>query len=270
MAIFIRVFKVKYNYYDNQFDEKYDQNFTGSTSKVLLIASTPRSGSHMLGHMMIETGLFGIPFEYFNPVNMKRWMELWNVNSTSDYVMEVMRRRTTDNGVFCAKIHFEQLNQLGGITFLNKHFPSAKYVHIYREDKVMQAVSLAKARMSGIWIHGQEPIDVPIYNYKKTLGSLRLIENSCLNWNMLKIKHNLDFTEVSMEKVLENPTVILERLCKLMGLVSDKSIQVDAPVTQRQQNSDNIAWAKRFCEDYQEKIKLKNTFMRVLKKCVRF
>ena len=64
----------KQHVYEEQFDAALDTG--GVPARTLIIASTPRSGSHMLGHSMIETGVMGRPFEYVAPRNLARWKEM--------------------------------------------------------------------------------------------------------------------------------------------------------------------------------------------------
>ena len=45
--------------YQDQFSETHDLPVINKPSKVLIIASTGRSGSHMLGHALHQTNCFG-------------------------------------------------------------------------------------------------------------------------------------------------------------------------------------------------------------------
>jgi hypothetical protein len=49
------------NLYVEQFAEKYDFEQVTHPSKILVLASTPPSGSHMLGHALYQTESFGFP-----------------------------------------------------------------------------------------------------------------------------------------------------------------------------------------------------------------
>ena len=61
--------------YKEQFLEEHDYPRVSKPTKVLIIASTERCGSHMLGHALHNTHAFGFPLEYANPANLKKWKE---------------------------------------------------------------------------------------------------------------------------------------------------------------------------------------------------
>src|SRR5947208_262214 len=115
--------------------ELLDQpRFTGEPIKIF-ICSTPRSGSYMLCRYMISAGL-GVPHEYFNPniiqqiaprlplqtscENLKwncpsRWdripwprpLKVAGMQFLNEYVSALVPRRCR-NGIFAAKIHYDQ------------------------------------------------------------------------------------------------------------------------------------------------------------------
>ncbi|WP_089676027.1 Stf0 family sulfotransferase [Vreelandella aquamarina] len=66
------------NFYAKQFGE--DLNFPSFDNvedvRCLVICSTPRCGSHMLGHSLYETGKAGFPLEYLQKNNLKRWSDV--------------------------------------------------------------------------------------------------------------------------------------------------------------------------------------------------
>lgn len=128
------------DFYEKKFDSAFDRDDETECTKIIIIASTGRSGSHILGHLMQQSGGLCVPFEYFNQVNRTRWMKSWKADSFDDYVSVLKRKRDDDNGVLSLKLHYHQLLDLGGYSFIKKHFPNAKVIHVYRENQIMQAV----------------------------------------------------------------------------------------------------------------------------------
>ena len=78
-------------------------------SRRLVICSTARSGSYLLCRQMINAGL-GLPTEYFRERTVGRLRARWGLAPGDDdaYIDELEARRTTDNGVFAAKIQGPQ------------------------------------------------------------------------------------------------------------------------------------------------------------------
>ncbi len=143
--------------YEEQFSGSHDFPRQERPDKTLIIASTPRCGSHMLGHTLHETGAFGFPLEYANPANLREWKRRIEMESTEEVIRELTQRRTSPNGVFGIKLHYTHINVLGGFDGVQALFPEAYYVLLSRKDVLKQAVSLAIAKQTGVWIAGQQP-----------------------------------------------------------------------------------------------------------------
>jgi trehalose 2-sulfotransferase len=142
--------------YQQQFSDDLDQPPAAEPARTILIASTPRCGSHMLGHAMASTGLLGVPFEYANPANLAEWMQRLGTASPQETFKALMTRRTTANGTFAIKAHYSHCESLGGPDRFLDFWPNLKVVHICRADVLRQAISYAIARQTGVWISGQE------------------------------------------------------------------------------------------------------------------
>jgi trehalose 2-sulfotransferase len=142
--------------YQRQFSEDLDEPPSTRPKRTVLIASTPRCGSHMLGHAFASTGLLGVPFEYANPANLAEWMRRLGTTTTEATFLALMSRRTTANGVFTIKAHYSHCEDMGGPERFLGLWPSLKVVHICRADVLRQAISYAIAKQTGVWITGQE------------------------------------------------------------------------------------------------------------------
>lgn len=143
------------NLYEAQFASALDVADAPAPLRSVLLASSPRCGSHMIGHAMAGTGHLGVPFEYLNPANLAEWRTRLGTVSASGTLKSIMARRTTANGVFAIKAHFNHAAELGGVPALLASLPNVSVVHLRRADVLRQAVSYAIARQTGVWITGQ-------------------------------------------------------------------------------------------------------------------
>jgi len=152
-----------------------------------LVCSTPRSGSTLLCEGLRATGRLGVPTEYFNidasvvPLSVR-----WGSTTATDFVRDLYRFRTSQEGVFGTKLHWQQVEEmrddlgLGRLAgegpfpareraMLDALFPGARHVHVYRQDRHRQAVSYWIAEHTRQWsVHiGEEPppADPPAYDY---------------------------------------------------------------------------------------------------------
>lgn len=141
-----------------------------------IICAVQRSGSFLLCEALKNTGLAGYPEEYFldgQGWEDGEWARQNGVKTRSDYLKLVLRKGTSPNGVFGAKVMWNyfpimiqkliELPPYRGWTapsLMANLFPNLHYIWIVRRDKVRQAVSWAKAAQTNIyaWHKGESPV----------------------------------------------------------------------------------------------------------------
>lgn len=240
------------NLYRDQFSESHDFPRVDKPSKVLIIASTPRCGSHMLGHALHATGCFGFPLEYTQPANFAEWRRRFA--GCDDVLTEIQRRRTSPNGVFGIKIHYSHIAEYGGFTHVMQRFPDAYFVFLFRKEALKQAVSLSIAQQAGVWISGQEPINPTAeYDFDRINKCMRriLLENA--GWRYLLAAHGCRFIEVEYEDVRSDIGGTVMRIASFMDVAVDAERIPSAPVTKKQGLDINTLWAERFVKDFSER-----------------
>lgn len=129
-----------------------------------LICATPRCGGYLLFEALENTGLAGIPGEYF--WDDKEWAKKWGATDYTDFLNKVKEKSTTPNGVFGTKLMWGYFNRFIGqvlqtpqfkdrslspYAVLKELFPNLNYIWIMRRDKVRQAVSLWKGLQGLVW-----------------------------------------------------------------------------------------------------------------------
>lgn len=119
-----------------------------------LIFSTQRTGSELLCAYLRERGI-GVPLEYFGPTSLAERLDCLEGNGRTmfqRYVPLLEAKRTTPNGIFGMKLHpgqleaLSELNDEKAIRFLERF---GKIIVLRRRDKVLQAISLARAIITG-------------------------------------------------------------------------------------------------------------------------
>lgn len=237
--------------YEDQFSEKHDFDANEKPSKVLIIASTGRCGSHMLGHALHSTGRFGFPLEYANPANIEEWKKRLGVDSLSEVITRLQSRRTSSNGVFAIKIHYPHIKQFGGFENLIKQFPNAHYVLLSREDVLNQAVSLSVASQTGVWISGQQPTsDSAVYDYNHINSCLRETILNNASWRYKLAASGCNYIEMSFQDVQKDLSSSIKRVANFMNVeIADSEIP-SQQVTKKQSNQRNRDWAERFAREF--------------------
>lgn len=239
------------NLYDDQFSESHDFPRVEKPSKVLVIASTGRCGSHMLGHALYETGKFGFPLEYANPDNLSEWKRRLGIDDVREVLAEIQRRRTSPNGVFGIKIHYLHIQELGGFDGLTALFPEARYVLLSRKDVLRQAVSLALAIQTGVWIAGQKPFNEnPEYDHAQIDKCLRDTIRDNASWRYLLSASGCVYREMDFDQVRKDLGASIQEIAGFLGVEVDPGDIPEGLVTERQSSGRNAEWAERFTAEF--------------------
>lgn len=233
--------------YADQFDSRHDFSHNQRATKTLIIASTVRSGSHMLGHVLHATGAFGYPLEYAQPKNVSVWKKKLGVKDTQQTMEKLLVRRSSENGVFGIKVHYRHLDTLGGLTGLLQCFPDPHFVLLTRDDVMAQAVSLAIARQTGNWISGQNETDIePEYRFSEIDDSLRRVVLANASWQYLLAANGLPTLPLRFSDVKNNTRQTIIDIARFMNVELDESRIPSTPVTKKQSKSLNQSWIARF------------------------
>ncbi len=168
-------------------------------TRAYLVCSTQRSGSTYLCRLLASTGVAGDPQEFFEamaetglpprpsfflaglpragasvkddpgPAAAPEYSNLQLVDGWRSHLERTFRLGTTGNGVFSAKLMWNQLPEmqwhaaalpelagLGTAELLSRLFSGPAYVWVRRRDQVRQAISLWRALQTGAWRRDRE------------------------------------------------------------------------------------------------------------------
>jgi LPS sulfotransferase NodH len=235
------------NLYEDQFSQAYDFPIVENPSKILIIASTGRCGSHMLGHALHKTEAFGFPLEYANLANFNEWKKKLKTADLQETIAELKKRRTSTNGVFGIKIHYSHIKQFGGFKKVLEYFPDAYYILLSRENVLKQAVSLSIASQTGEWIAGQKRMcNDPKYDFNQIDESLRniILDNS--SWRYTLAANGCNYIEMDFDDICNNLADSLENIASFVGCKIDKTKIPQEQITKKQSNQRNIEWVAQF------------------------
>lgn len=235
------------NLYQTQFDKSLNFKNQKDVKKCLIIASTGRSGSHFLGHLLHQTKCFGFPLEYVNPSNLAEWKKRLQTNSTEETLKKLQTIRTSENGVFSIKLHYHHLALLGGFEKLEALFPNAHFILLTRKDALKQAISTAIASQTGVWISGQTPTsDETCFDAKQINFYLKQVLLDSTSWKYLLVNHSANFIEMEFESIRDNVSKAMSTIAQFMDVELET---VDyTPKTKKQSNQLNKEWEKKYLQ----------------------
>jgi len=236
----------------------------------LVIIATRRSGSNLLCQTIERLGRLGRPREHFLGLCEEFFAvqhperTLSNACTPSEYLATVHASGTTPNGISSAKImgvyldavlgKLREILQMPGAPdrqVLSAVFPNARYIYLVRRDKAAQAVSLAKALMSGSWRSDMEQRDVSEEEY-----DFKFIRDLYSQFLAAEIRAEELFRELGVpplrlyyEDMAAQLDQIVTRICSSMGVRRPSGLRLGVPWLNRQADVVNEGWTRRFEAD---------------------
>lgn len=236
------------------------------------LCTMPRSGSTMLCDLLTQTGVAGKPNSFFRPQSMANFAARWDVPAQSleafdqDYINTAIDHGTAGTGCFGMRIMWT--NNMPGLTKrLGTLFPSAgndldrlcaafgplKFIHLSRDDKVAEAVSLAMAAQTGLWhknADGSEreritPHQDPIYDRDLIASEYAEVTAGDAAWRQWFTGQSISPCRVSYEELSADPAGNLAKVLDFLGQDPSAAKGI-APSTAKLATPLSQNWAARF------------------------
>jgi trehalose 2-sulfotransferase len=233
-------------------DERLDFNSGAPLRQAYLVASSPRCGSTYFCYLLWKTGVLGAPSEVLNTAvkQFRMGMTRFRVSTPAEYIAKLIERRTSKNGVFGMKAHFPHFeNFLENYPALLEVLSPMTYMYIYRNDKVAQAVSNAKALQTSQWssrVAGSNSIPPLRYDRDLIAQSMREIELKDAGWLRWFETQGITPFRVSYESLTADPDGVVGSVMELLGVQNDEPSEVNALEVEKQSDDTNLEWIERF------------------------
>ncbi|MEZ0053371.1 LPS sulfotransferase NodH [Mycobacterium sp. MAA66] len=230
-------------------DAQYDTVGDVPTTDVLVLLSTPRSGSTLLCELLrLNDGC--LAHEYFQPFQyMQILAQRWGcvtggIFNDAAYVRALRKHRTSPNGWLGINVHGSHLKHFARIS---KHFSDVRfhYVHLVREDQVAQAVSYEMATQSKQWSSQFEKRSHAQYSFRRILSKLRVIQNQNALIKSYLIACGASSRTISYEDLVGDTEGTLR---SFSCIAPDRELILTPPL-QRQASDRSTRWKERFAAD---------------------
>jgi LPS sulfotransferase NodH len=233
-----------------------------------LVLMSARSGSMLLCAHLERIG-FGRPVEAFNPNKNPMFHNNWEIdfNDPFAHIQKAIEFQTVD-GVLGMKLslnHFHffldkarillgnQAKEMDDAGVTEVFFPSVRYIHLQRRDKVKQAISYARAWQTGIWYEtaegGEDYKDyvVPaVYDHEQIESCLDLVIAGDAGWSSYLRQHQLDAHRLWYEDLAEDYEKEMRGVYAYLGV---REKEVIAPPLKKQADSRTSDWEQRFIDE---------------------
>ena len=233
--------------YADQFLTKHDfPHREAMPSLRYVIASTPRCGSHRLGHALAETGCLGFPLEYLNPINLPTWQERLGTSGWRDTLEALWTVRTSPNGCFGLKLHYRQLAALPPSLSPDELLQGARVIRLHRRDLLAQAISLVRARQTGAWISAQAPARPAEYDGRAIERALADLARSNAGWDLALGRAGVVPLALTFEEVVGDVAGAVQTIADFLGVPLSPSEARSTPQPSRQTSAESPEWRERF------------------------
>jgi LPS sulfotransferase NodH len=267
--------------------------------RAYLVCSTQRSGSTLLCQLLASTGVAGRPEEFFEaraetglpphpgyflaglprtgagirddlrPTDGPSYSDLRTVGGWEAHLQRTFRLGTTPNGVFGAKLMWNQLPDveqhaaavdrfagLTGIELLEELFDGPnglRYVWMRRRDKVRQAISLWRALQTRTWRleNPTKPDSKPVlrYSFDGIEHLRRRLNADDQAWGRFFDGNGIAPLELEYEEdVLPDPAAAVARVLQFVGVEAPTDWR-PSPRLRRQADELSDEWAAAYHRD---------------------
>jgi LPS sulfotransferase NodH len=239
------------------------------------ICATPRTGSSLLLGLLDSTGVAGHPQAYFRAPDEVAWSERWGIAHTpqgavdyGEFVRAALAVGRTGNGVFGAKLmwgtHAELTGRLAGLhpelagdelPLLEREFGRRiRFMHLYRDDILAQAVSWLRAEQTGVWFiggkgeigGGRDPAGGrSAYDRDAITRIMRTIEEHDAGWERWFGAHGVRPYRVRYEDLAADPEAVTLGVLDHLGLALPAGRRI-TPSHRRQADRRTEEWITRY------------------------
>lgn len=228
------------------------------TVDAYFVCATPRTGSSLLLGLLGSTGVAGRPEAYFRAPDEQAWAARWQLApgfGYASFVAAAIRAGRTDNGVFGAKLMWGTLDEVvaklatGGtdLDALTAAFGRLRFVHLWRDDVLAQAVSWLRAEQTTSWFagdpggNGQEPA----YDEAAIGALLSTIDEHTAAWRQWFAAAGVTPHPVRYEDLAADPVGVATGILDFLGLELPPGRSIRGR-HRRQSDEVNRRWQDRF------------------------
>jgi LPS sulfotransferase NodH len=244
----------------------------GHPRRCYVVCAVPRSGSNLLTDGLHATRQAGRPKQFFLRKSEAHFAALHNLTSGgdfADYVRDITRATVTSNEVFGFKLmswyldeflsRLRETREFGGPrtndrVLLQNAFPRLQFLHIFRRNKLRQALSKARAVQTELWKvqDGRTAQREPQFDAE--LIEQCLIETAQQEkvWENFFQRIGVEPFLVEYEKLCQDYEAIIRQVIDFLKIRLRRNTRIGPPVTVRQADEISRVWEERFLAERPE------------------
>ncbi|MCT8974809.1 Stf0 family sulfotransferase [Microbaculum marinisediminis] len=242
-----------------------------------ILCGTPRTGSTLLCGLLASTQAAGDPDSFYSRRFMPAWAEEWGLPSPDSmaerdyditYLAAAIEVGKGGTAIFGLRLMRENLDDLSAIldrihpglpsdaARFERAFGKTLYIHLSRENKLAQAVSLVKAQQTGLWhiapdgseLERLAPPQDPVYDFERIRQELAELESHDTAWNTWFAAQGITPVRIGYERLSADPAAALVRLCEALGIAAPHIADVK-PGVAKLSDETSLEWMRRYRAD---------------------
>jgi LPS sulfotransferase NodH len=242
-----------------------------------IICGTPRTGSTLLCDLLAATKRAGSPDSFYGRKFMPDWAAAWHLPDAATmserdyaiaYLEAAMRVGKAGTPIFGLRLMRENLDELSALLDLihpgppsdrarfEKAFGRILYIHLFRENKLEQAVSYIKAEQTGLWhiapdgteIERLAPPSEPRYEFARLKSEVDKLEAFDNAWHDWFAAQGIAPLTIGYETLAADPAASLIRICEALGVPPPSPADVK-PGVAKLSDATSRDWIRRYHMD---------------------
>lgn len=239
-----------------------------------IICGTPRTGSTLLCDLLAATNRAGAPDSFYGRKFMPDWAAAWHLPdpatmSERDYAVAyldaAMRAGKAGTQIFGLRLMRENLDELSALLDLihpglssdrarfERAFGRIRYIHLFRENKLEQAISYIKAEQTGLWhvapdgteIERLAPPREPRYDFARLQAEVAKLEAYDAAWHAWFEAQGVEPLRVGYETLSADPAASLISICKALCIAAPDAADVK-PGVAKLSDATSRDWLRRY------------------------
>lgn len=244
--------------------------------KSYIVCATPRTGSTLLCGLLTATKHCGAPDSFFMANADPHWLKVWGMpvdgdladpgyctamlqgaiaagkGGTDVFGLRLMR---SDLPALCALIGTAYPGYDSDKARLEAVLGDVLYIHLRREDKLAQAVSMVKAEQTGLWhvapdgreVERLAPPAEPVYDRARIAAKLAELEALDTAWIDWFAAEKIAPMTIGYENLAADPAAEVSRICAALGQPSPAPGSLK-PGVAKLADAVSLGWMRRFRE----------------------
>lgn len=242
-----------------------------------IICGTPRTGSTLLCDLLASTRRAGAPDSFYGRKFMPDWAATWHLPDPTTmsereyaitYLDAAMKVGKAGTPIFGLRLMRENLDELSTLLDLiypglpsdkarfEKAFGTVLYIHLFRENKLEQAISYVKAEQTGLWhiapdgteIERLAPPQEPHYDFARLKSEVEMLEAFDKAWHGWFVAQGITPLTTGYETLAADPAASLIHICEALGIDAPDPRDVK-PGVAKLSDATSRDWIRRYQVD---------------------